>query len=134
MWATKYRKPILTGRVAQRLIEILYETAEQYEVEIDTVECGKDHVHLLCSFPPKLAISRVVTILKSWSGRRMFKEFPELRKELWAGQFWSDSFYVRTVGDEVTATVVRRYIERHGSQDGSSSDNEVSESELDLGL
>jgi putative transposase len=79
VWTTKYRKPILTGLVEKRLVEILYETASPYEIDIDTLECrlecGADHVHLLCSLSPKLAIFRVVTILKSWSARLLFIDF-----------------------------------------------------------
>jgi len=52
----------------------------------------------------------VVQILKSVSARELFSRHPELREELWGGELWSDGYFVRSVGDEVTADVIRRYI------------------------
>jgi len=43
----------------------------------------------------------------------VFREFPEVREELWGGEFWRDGYYVRSVGDEVTGEVIRKYIEYH---------------------
>jgi putative transposase len=39
---------------------------------------------------------------------------------LWGGEFWEDGYFVRTVGDQVTAEVVKRYIQyhRHDERDG----------------
>jgi len=54
-----------------------------------------------------------VGILKSISASRVFKEFPELKEQLWKGEFWEDGYFVRTVGDDVTASVIRRYIRYH---------------------
>jgi putative transposase len=120
VWTPKYRKALLHGAVAQRLDPMLREIAQAYEIEIDEMEVATDHVHIFCSFPPKLAISRAVSILKSLSARGLFREFPHLRQELWGGQFWSDSFFARTVGDRVTAETVRRYIQGHRGHPGDS--------------
>ena len=84
------------------------------------MEVAKDHVHLFLNFPPRYAIAKVVGILKSMSASELFKEFPELRRQLWGGEFWEDGYFVRTVGDQVTAEVVKRYIQyhRHDERDG----------------
>jgi len=47
----------------------------------------------------------------SVSAREVFKKFPKLRKQLWAGELWSDGYFVRSVGDKVTADIIRKYIE-----------------------
>jgi len=49
--------------------------------------------------------------MKSISAREVFKQFPELRKQLWAGELWNDSYFVCSVGNKVTADIIRRYIE-----------------------
>ena len=54
--------------------------------------------------------------MKSKSAKVVFREFPEVREELWGGEFWSDGYFVRSVGDEVTAEVIRRYIEYHDNK------------------
>ncbi len=96
--------------MTKRLKEIFREIAEQYEFEIDTMEVMDDHVHLFWVVPPKYAPARVVQIVKSISAKIMFREFPEIKKKLWGGELWNDGYFVRSVGDKVTAEVIRKYI------------------------
>jgi REP element-mobilizing transposase RayT len=74
------------------------------------MEVMEDHVHLCLSAPPRYAPARVVQILKSISARELFARFPRLRRRLWGGQLWEDGYFVRSVGDAVTAEIIRRYI------------------------
>jgi len=83
---------------------------------IDTMEIVEDHVHMFLEAPPRLSPSRIVQILKSISATELFSQFPRLRKELWGGRLWSDGYFVRAVGDEVTSQVIRRYITYHEHQ------------------
>ena len=110
VWVPKYRKVILKGDLARRMREIFAEIAERYEFEIDTMEVKDDHVHLFLSAPPRYSPAAIVQVIKSISGKKVFKEFPEVKKELWGGEFWSDGYFVRSVGDKVTSDVIRRYI------------------------
>jgi len=105
--------------MATRLKEIFREIAERYEFEIDTMEAMDDHVHLFLVVPPKYAPARVVQIIKSISAKMMFREFPEIKKKLWGGELWNDGYFVRSVGDKVTAEVIRKYIRyQHDEQIG----------------
>ena len=83
------------------------------------MEVMKDHVHIFIEVPPKYSPARVVQIMKSISARKIFEKFPELRKQLWAGEFWNDGYFVRSVGDEVTADIIRKYIEYQVHEDDS---------------
>ena len=113
VWAPKYRKWILRGDIQQRVAEIFREIAANHDIEIDAMEIAQDHVHLFVSFPPRESIARVVAKLKSISASAIFREHPEVKRELWGGHFWQVGYFVRTVGDAVTADVIRRYIEYH---------------------
>jgi len=104
---------VLRGDLAKRLKVVFQEIAERYEFEIDTMEVQGDHVHLFLSAPPRYSSARVVQIMKSISAKIIFEEFPEVRKQLWGGEFWSDGYFVRSVGDKVTSEVIRRYIKYH---------------------
>jgi putative transposase len=115
VWIPKYRKMILREEIAKRVQEVFGEIAEVYEFEIERMAVVEDHVHIFLSAPPKYAPGEIVRILKSRSAKVVFKEFTDVRKELWGGEFWSDGYFVRSVGDEVTAEVIRRYIEYHNS-------------------
>jgi putative transposase len=110
VWIPKYRKHILTKQLGKRVEELFRAIAEQYDFEIDAMGIEVDHVHIFHSAPPKYSSAKIVEVLKSISSKEVFKEFPELEKELWAGEFWSDGYFVRTVGDKVTSELVRQYI------------------------
>lgn len=55
----------------------------------------------------------MVTLWKSLSARTIFGEYAQLRRQLWGGEFWEDGYFVRTVGDRITAEVIKRYIQSH---------------------
>ena len=90
--------------------EVFEKIAEEYGWEIEEMAIEEDHVHVFVQVPPKYGPSRVVQIMKSISAREVFKRQPELRKQLWAGEFWSDGYFVRSVGDKVTAEMIKKYI------------------------
>ena len=113
VWAPKYRKGILKGDIQQRVKEIFQEIADNHDIEIDTMEVAQDHVHLFVSFPPRYSIANVVGKLKSISASVIFREFPEIKHQLWGGEFWEDGYFVRTVGDNVTAEIIQKYIRYH---------------------
>jgi REP-associated tyrosine transposase len=112
VWVLKYRRMVLGVRVARRLKRIVQEIAERYEFEMDTQEVLDDHVHRqsFLSAPPRYSPAQVVQRLKCISARLVFQEFPEVKQLLWGGELWNDGYFVRSVGDNVTAEVIRRYI------------------------
>jgi putative transposase len=116
VWSPKYRKRILRGEVRARVAEMLREIATQYGLAIEEMEVCEDHVHLLCSFPPRYSIAQVVTRFKSLSARAISREYPQVKRQLWGGEFWEDGYFVRTVGDPVTADVIRKYIQHHRAE------------------
>ena len=111
VWVPKYRAHILRGEVAQYLKEVFRQIAEEYEFHIDTMEVMEDHVHVFIEAPPAYSPARLVQVLKSISAREVFKKFGEMRREMWSGKIWSDGYFVRSVGDKVTADVIRKYIQ-----------------------
>lgn len=113
VWSPKYRKRILEGALATRVEQMFKEIADSYDITIDEMEVSPDHVHLFCSFPPRYSIAQVVGMFKSLSARAVFREFPQVKHKLWGGEFWEDGYFARTVGDKVTAEVIRKYIRRH---------------------
>ena len=119
VWIPKYRKHVLNDEVSVHLKEVFQRIAEEYEFRIDTMEVVEDHVHVFIEAPPRYSPAQVVQILKSVSAREVFKKFPKLRKQLWAGEFWSDGYFVRSVGDKVTADIIRKYIEYQTHEESS---------------
>jgi putative transposase len=114
VWCPKYRKDIFDGEeVRERAGQLIREICEEYGFEIEEMEVGEDHVHILISFPPKHSIGEVVRIIKSISARELFRVFPRLKKRLWSGELWEDGYFARTVGDRLTRQIIDKYIKHH---------------------
>jgi putative transposase len=119
VWIPKYRKHILDDEVSDYLKEVFRKIAEEYGFKIDTLGIMEDHVHIYVEARPKYSPAQIVQIMKSISAREVFKKFPKLRKKLWAGELWNDGYFVRSVGDKVSADVIRKYIEYQAHEDDS---------------
>ncbi|MCD4685970.1 MAG: IS200/IS605 family transposase, partial [Anaerolineae bacterium] len=98
VWIPKYRKKLLKGDVATFIGQAFRRIANEYGWEIEEMAIQPDHVHIFLHAPPKYAPARIVQIMKSISAREVFAQFPQLRQKLWAGEFWSDGYFVRSVG------------------------------------
>jgi putative transposase len=120
VWVPKYRKHIFDNEIREFVKEVFLKIAEEYEFNIDTMEVMEDHVHLFVEAPPRYSPAQIVQIMKSISAREVFKKYPKLRKQLWAHELWNDGYFVRSVGDKVTADIIRKYIEYQTCQDETS--------------
>jgi putative transposase len=115
VWIPKYRKSLLLGSIEKRTKELFYEIAEEHDFEILAMELMPDHVHLFVSAAPKWAPGKIVSIFKAITSKIIFEEFPQVKKKLWGGYLWSAGYYAASVGDKVTAEMVKKYI-RHQRQ------------------
>ena len=74
-------------------------------------EIHPDHIHLVVSIPPAIAVANAVKVLKGTTARWLFQRFPSLRKQLRGGHLWSPSYYLGTTG-KLSADTIRRFLER----------------------
>ena len=117
VWVTKYRRRVMTLPHEREYCEqILRRAATEYGMNVVALEVDEDHVHVYLEIPPQKSVGRAIGILKSVSARIMFKRFGYFRRKLWGGELWGDSYFVRTVGEGVTAAMVRRYIASHDAK------------------
>jgi len=110
VWITKYRKSVLRGEIGLRLRELIRQTCEAEEVYIEKGHIAVDHVHLLLSVPPNIAVSDLVQRLKGRSSRKMLDEYNELRRQFWGQHLWARGYFVASSGN-VTDEVIAQYIE-----------------------
>jgi putative transposase len=90
------------------------ELEERYEFEMEEISCDLNHIHLLTSFHPRYSIGQFVHLYKSITARELFRHNPQLKKELWGGEFWLDGYYVATVGEKGNWKVVEQYVREQG--------------------
>lgn len=81
------------------------------------VGADKDHVHFLIQSTPNYSPAKIITTVKSIIAKRMFAEHPEVKKQPWGGQFWSDGYFVASVGKNRSEEVIRNYVKNQGKQD-----------------
>ena len=112
----KYRKQLLFEKGRFTLLkDICAGIRERYWFVFESIGTDGDHVHILVGAPPRYAPSKVMQIVKSITARELFNQYPEIKNQLWGGEFWSDGGYIGTVGEGVTEDIIRRYIEVHGT-------------------
>ena len=81
---------------------------------MEALGCDKDHIHLLCGAHPKIAPGRIVQVFKSITAREIFLKKPSVKKALWGGEFWTDGYYVATVGERANWDTVENYVKKQG--------------------
>jgi putative transposase len=114
VFPVKYRKALLDDEVVRIILETAQGIEERYDIEFETIGCDKDHVHILCSAHPKIAPGQIVRVFKSITAREVFLRKPKVKRELWGGEFWTDGYYVATVGERGNWRVVENYVKNQG--------------------
>jgi putative transposase len=122
VWITKYRKAVITGKIAERTRDLIRGTCHQNEVEIIAGHVSKDHIHLLVSVPPHLSASKLVQYLKGYSSRKLQMEYKELNKQFWGRHLWARGYFVASSGN-VTDEVIAEYIKNQDIAENMKSDN-----------
>lgn len=125
VWTPKYRYKILKDILADAVEDKIKVICSWKEVEVIELNIRSDHVHLVCSIPPKLSISDFMGIVKGKTAIMMFKSFPSLKKKpYWGNHFWSRGYFVSTIGiDEDKIIRYVKYQEDHERKDEGDSKN-----------
>lgn len=110
----KYRRKIFSEEVTKSLLLTCFEITEKYEIEFIEIGTDADHVHFLIQGIPRMSPSEIVGVVKSITGREIFRLHPEVKTMLWGGHIWSSGYYINTVGQHGTEDVIRRYVENQG--------------------
>ena len=114
VFPAKYRKKIFDDAVDKTLKEVCLEISERYEIHFVEIGNDVDHVHFLIQSVPTLAVTRIVTIIKSITAREIFAKHKDVKKVLWGGNLWTSGYYVNTVGQYGNAEVIQKYIQNQG--------------------
>ncbi|MFI4957167.1 MAG: IS200/IS605 family transposase [Gammaproteobacteria bacterium] len=110
VFVTKYRRNVFTQEMLARMKELLDETCAQMEAELLEFGGEDDHVHMLVTIPPKVAVSILVGKLKGKSAYYLRKEFwPQIKDKLWGAHLWSPSYCVVSCGG-ATLNIVKEYV------------------------
>ena len=110
----KYRRSVLSESVERSLVEICKNISERYEIHFVEIGADDNHVHFLIQSVPMLSVKSIVQAVKSITAKELFRLHPEVKTKLWGGQFWTEGYYVNTVGQYANEDVIQRYIQEQG--------------------
>lgn len=114
---TKYRKPVFTGQMIDRLKEILNELLSKWDCEVIDFNGEEDHVHLLFRYTPQTELPKFINNLKTVTSRYLRKEFPETVNRFYHKDvLWNGSYFIASCGG-VTVETLKKYVESQNKPD-----------------
>lgn len=115
VFCVKYRKDMFLNKdYCETFTYTCKQMEERYSMKFETIGFDEDYVHFMLKSLSKYSPSQLFRIVKSVTAMRMFKTYPEIKEELWGGEFWSDGGYAGTVGEGINADIIRNYIKKQG--------------------
>ena len=112
----KYRRMMFSKAVDEKLKEVCIEISRRYEITFLEIGVDEDHVHFLIQSVPMYSAKRIVQVVKSITAREILKSCPEVKEKLWGGEFWSDGYFVNTVGQHGNEDTIQKYIQGQGKK------------------
>lgn len=116
VFPAKYRRAVFDEKVDEELKDVCLEIEKRYELKFLEIGTDKDHVHFLLQSVPVYAVSRLVRLVKSLTAREIFRRCPDVKKQLWGGEFWSDGYFATTVGKhgDGDEQIIAKYVKDQG--------------------
>jgi REP element-mobilizing transposase RayT len=112
----KYRRVVMDEQVDLVIKEACQGIELRYDMRFLEIGTDRDHVHFLVQALPKLSPSQMVRTIKGITAKEVFAKCPQVKKKLWGGEFWTDGYYVGTVGQHGTEDTVRKYVQDQGKE------------------
>jgi REP element-mobilizing transposase RayT len=106
----KYRRVVFDNQVDNVLQEICLDIEKRYQVKFLEIGTDRDHVHFLVQSVPTYNVTKVVTVIKSITAREIFKRCPQVKRQLWGGEFWTDGYFASTVGRHGNEDTIAHYV------------------------
>ena len=90
------------------------EIQKRFEIHFLEIGTDGDHVHFLVQSVPVYSPTKIARIIKSIIAREMFLWKPELKSLVWGSEFWTDGYFVNTVGRNGSEKVIQQYVQNQG--------------------
>ncbi len=114
IFVVKYRRQVFEKHALSFLEKIFADTCERLECKLIQFGDERDHVHLLVSLSPKVAICKLVGRLKGCSSYVLRKTMrKEISSKLWGKHLWSPSYCVVSCGG-ASLDIVKSYVANQG--------------------
>ena len=116
VFVAKYRRFVINKEIDCLLKDICLEISKRYEIRFLEIGTEGDHIHFLIQSVPMYSPTKIATKVKSITAKEVFKKVPSIKNQLWGGEFWSNGYFVSTVGEHANEDVIRQYIRSQGKE------------------
>ena len=116
VFPAKYRRVVFDSHVDEVVKEVCLEIEKRYEVKFLEIGTDRDHAHFLVQSVSTYSVMKIVTMIKSITAREVFKRCPEVKEQLWGGEFWTDGYFASTVGKHGNEDMIRNYVKKQGKE------------------
>ncbi len=110
----KYRRVIFSAEVDEEIKKICLEISQRYEINFLEIGTDKNHVHFLIQSVPMYSPTKIARTVKSITAKEIFKRIPAVKKQLWGGEFWTNGYFINTVGQRGNEESIRAYVQNQG--------------------
>ena len=116
VFPAKYRRAVFDDHVDDVLKDVCLDIEKRYQVKFLEIGTDKDHVHFLVQSVPTYSVTKVVMVIKSLTAREIFKRCPQVKQQLWGGEFWTDGYFASTVGKHGNEDMIMSYVRKQGKE------------------
>jgi len=96
--------------------DVCLDIEKRYQMKFLEIGTDKDHVHFLVQSIPTYSVTKIVTMIKSLTAREVFRRCPEVKRQLWGGEFWTDGYFASTVGKHGNEDTIGKYVKNQGTE------------------
>ena len=114
VFPAKYRRAVIDEQVDSVLKDVCLEIEKRYQIRFLEIGTDKDHVHFLVQSVPSYSITKIVTMVKSLTAREIFRQCPQVKKQLWGGELWTDGYFASTVSKHGDENTIANYVKKQG--------------------
>jgi REP element-mobilizing transposase RayT len=108
---------VISEDVEKTLKEVCEGISKRYEIKFLEIGTEGDHVHFLVQSVPSYSPTKIVMTIKSIIAKKIFEKHPEVKKQLWGGEFWTDGHFVSTVSKHGDEYVITNYVRSQGTEE-----------------
>ena len=116
VFPAKYRRAVIDAAVDRVVKDVCLEIEKRYQVKFLEIGADSDHIHFLIQSIPTYSVTKLVTMIKSITAREVFRSCPQVKKQLWGGEFWTDGYFASAVGKHGDEALIGRYVKNQGKE------------------
>jgi REP element-mobilizing transposase RayT len=114
VFPAKYRRAVIDSQVDEVVKEVCLAIERRYQIKFLEIGTDGDHIHFLVQSVPTYSVTKIVTLVKSLTAREVFERCPQVKKQLWGGEFWTDGYFASTVGKHGNERMIGTYVKQQG--------------------